>query len=94
MNIITNIKEIIRKENEMKNNDDATAYGLSSVVCAILSLFIFGILFGPMAAIIGGIGVNKGSSKSDRMLSLIGLIAGIVATIICLIGIVAATRIR
>ena len=67
----------------MKKSDENTAYGIASIICGIISIFILGIVFAPLAILFGAIGVNKGD-KVDKTISMIGLILGVICTAICL----------
>lgn len=77
-----------------KKKQEPTFYGTTSIVCAILGCFILGLVFCPLAAIFGGIGCAKSDSNKDQVLSIIGLIVGIIGTIICLINFMAIMSIR
>ena len=73
---------------------DNTAYGVASVSCAIISFFILGIVFAPIAAIIGIIGCSKANNTKDQTLSVIGLVLGIIFTIVCLFSLMSIRVIR
>lgn len=70
----------------MEKNEQSTGYGIASIICGIISIFFLGIVFAPLAIIFGALGVNKGD-KTDKTVSLIGLVLGIVCTAICLFAI-------
>jgi len=60
-------------------------YGILSLIFAIIGIFFFGIILGPIAIILGVIGRKKDDSKG---LATAGLIIGIIATILAIIGLI------
>lgn len=53
--------------------------GILSIILAIVGFFIFGLLFGLLAVIVGIIGLTK---KNDEVLCIIGIVLGILAILI------------
>ncbi len=60
-------------------------YGILSLIFAIIGIFFFGIILGPIAIILGVIGRKKDDSKG---LATAGLIIGIIVTILAIIGLI------
>lgn len=78
----------------MSKKQDMTYYGTTSVVCAIVGFFILGLVFCPLAAVFGGIGCAKSDNNKDQVLSIIGLIVGIIGTLMCLLNFMAIMSIK
>ena len=57
-------------------------YGIVSLILAIIGIFVFGIILGPIAIILGAIGRKKDDSKG---LATAGLIIGIIVTVLSII---------
>ena len=68
----------------MSKKAEPTAYGVVSLTCAIVSIFVLGIVFAPLAIITGAIGANKANNNKDEIMCILGIILGIVFTGICL----------
>ena len=60
-------------------------YGILSLIFAIIGIFFFGIILGPIAIILGVIGRKKDDSKG---LATAGMIIGIIVTILAIIGLI------
>ena len=60
-------------------------YGILSLIFAIIGIFFYGIILGPIAIILGVIGRKKDDSKG---LATAGLIIGIIVTILAIIGLI------
>jgi len=60
-------------------------YGIVSLILAIIGIFVFGIILGPIAIILGVMGRKRDDSKG---LATAGLIIGIIVTILAIIGLI------
>ena len=78
----------------MSKKQEKTEYGVISITCAVVSFFILGLVFAPLAAVFGGIGCAKNNNSKDQVLSIIGLIVGVIFTFICLLNFMAVLSIR
>lgn len=67
----------------MSKKNEQTAYGIASLTCAIVSFFLLGIVFAPLAVIMGAIGCAKANNTKDQTMSIIGLVLGIIFTLVC-----------
>lgn len=76
-----------------KQQEETTAYGVASIICATLSLFILWIVFAPLSIVFGGIGISKGS-KVDKTISIVGLVFGIAVTLFVVMTLMVATTYR
>ena len=64
----------------MSNN-----YGVFALILGLVGICCFGIVLGPIAIILGTIGIRK---DDENALAIMGLIFGIIATIFWIIGII------
>lgn len=68
----------------MKDNN--TTYGIPAIICSIIGVFMFGLIFEPIAIILGAIGVSKANNETDKALSIVGLVIGVIGSLICLVA--------
>lgn len=77
--------EMINKGDKMsKNNDEISyTYGVISVLCSIVGLFVFGFILNVFAIIMSSIGLKK--ENEFRPLCIVGLILSIVSLLFLVI---------
>lgn len=67
------------------NNKVNNKFALSSLICGILSIWVFGIPFGLTAIILGIIGLNTFdlATEKNESFAIAGIIIGVIAVLIC-----------
>ncbi|MEU1278763.1 DUF4190 domain-containing protein [Streptomyces sp. NPDC005805] len=65
----------------------STANGLAiaSLVCGIAGVFVFNVILGPLAVVLGYVGLKQSPSKGGAGMAKAGIVLGIVALVLFIV---------
>lgn len=75
--------------NSYPNDKITNKFALSSLICGLLSIWIFGIPFGITAIILGIIALNTFdlATEKNESFAIAGIIIGVIAVVVCMMNI-------
>ena len=74
--------------NNYPNNKVTNKFALSSLICGLLSIWIFGIPFGLTDIVLGIIALNTFdlSTEKNESFAIAGIIIGVIAVLVCMMA--------
>ena len=74
--------------NNYPNHKVTNKFALSSLICGLLSIWIFGIPFGLTAIVLGIIALNTFdlATEKNESFAIAGIIIGVIAVLVCMMA--------
>nr|WSW68580.1 DUF4190 domain-containing protein [Streptomyces sp. NBC_00995] len=65
-------------------------FAVASLICGIIGLLFFGIVLGPVAIVLGVVGLRQLSAKGGTGMAKAGLVLGVIDLLIVVVMVIAA----
>ncbi|MEU9200899.1 DUF4190 domain-containing protein [Streptomyces sp. NPDC048332] len=65
-------------------------FAVASLICGIIGLLFFGVVLGPVAIVLGAVGLRQLSAKGGTGMAKAGLVLGVIDLLIVVVLVIAA----